>query len=274
MCRWIAYAGPPLRVSTLLFQPENSLIRQSLHATRGVATNGDGFGLGWYGERPFPGLYRDILPAWNDANLHSLADQVRARLFFAHVRASTGTATSRENCHPFAYEHLLFMHNGRIGGYDRIRRRLEGMVADEFYARRHGSTDSELFFLLALSNGLMEEPIPAIARTVRQVRREMALQNVEEPFRMTAALSDGERIIAVRTSSDGASPSLFHTAGGEILADGPQLRFTPGRGTVMVLSEPLDAEGHWQEVPEDHVLETRQGEARVRPIPLDLVGAA
>ncbi|HYF08743.1 MAG TPA: class II glutamine amidotransferase, partial [Acetobacteraceae bacterium] len=174
MCRWIAYAGPPLRMDTLLFRPENSLIRQSLHATRGVTTNGDGFGLGWYGERSFPGLYRDILPAWNDANLRSLAEQVRARLFFAHVRASTGTATSRENCHPFAFEHLLFMHNGRIGGYDRIRRRLEALVDDAFYQHRRGTTDSEVFFLLALSNGLFDEPIPALARTLGQVRRVMA----------------------------------------------------------------------------------------------------
>lgn len=273
MCRWIAYAGAPIRLDALLFQPENSLISQSLHATRGVPTNGDGFGLGWYGERPFPGLYRDILPAWNDANLRSLAEQVRARLFFAHVRASTGTATSRENCHPFTYENLLFMHNGRIGGYDRIRRRLESLVADEFYALRRGTTDSELFFLLALSNGLMDEAVPAIARTVRQVRREMAKQNVEEPFRMTAALSDGESVMAIRCSSDGQSPSLFHAAGGELVSDGRRLRFTPGRGAVMVMSEPLDEESLWQEVPEDHVLETRHGEARVRPLPLELVGA-
>ncbi len=273
MCRWIAYAGPPVRLDTLLFLPENSLISQSLHATRGVPTNGDGFGLGWYAERPFPGVYRDILPAWNDANLRSLSEQVRARLFFAHVRASTGTATSRENCHPFTHENLLFMHNGRIGGYDRIRRRLEGMIADEFYHKRRGTTDSELFFLLALSNGLMEEPATAIARTIRQVRREMARHNVEEPFRMTAALSDGERVMAVRTSSDGASPSLFHAAGAELVVEGRAIRFTRGRGTVMVLSEPLDEEASWQEVPEDHMLETRHGEARVRPMPLELVGA-
>ncbi len=273
MCRWIAYAGPPVRLDTLLFQPENSLISQSLHATRGVPTNGDGFGLGWYGERPFPGLYRDILPAWNDQNLRSLSEQVRARLFFAHVRASTGTATSRDNCHPFAYGNTLFMHNGRIGGYATIRRRLESMIADEFYDQRRGSTDSELFFLLALSNGLMDEAVPAIARTIRQVRREMALANIAEPFRMTAALSDGERVMAIRASSDGQSPSLFHASGGEVVTEGRRIRFTPGRGTVMVLSEPLDSDDLWHEVPEDHMIETRHGEARISPLPLELVGA-
>lgn len=273
MCRWIAYAGPPVRLDTVLFQPENSLINQSLHATRGVPTNGDGFGLGWYGERPFPGVYRDILPAWNDQNLRSLSEQVRARIFFAHVRASTGTATSRENCHPFAFGNALFMHNGRIGGYATIRRALESMIADEFYDHRHGTTDSELFFLLALSNGLMEETVPAIVRTIHQVRREMACANVSEPFRMTAALCDGERMLAIRTSSDGKSPSLFHASGSELVNEGSRIHFTPGRGTVMVLSEPLDSEDFWHEVPEDHMLETRHGEARVSPLPLELVGA-
>ena len=129
MCRWLAYSGPRLRMSELLFEPVNSLIRQSLLAQRGtVPTNGDGFGLGWYGERRRPGLFRDTLPAWNDANLHDLAQQIAAPLFFAHVRASTGTATSRDNCHPFRLRNLLFMHNGEIGDFMRIRRDVEHMI--------------------------------------------------------------------------------------------------------------------------------------------------
>ena len=101
MCRWLAYAGPDLLIERLLFAPSNSLIQQSLSAQRSIVpTNGDGFGLGWYGGQTQPGLFRDTLPAWNDANLRSLSEQIRSRLFFAHVRASTGTSTSRDNCHP------------------------------------------------------------------------------------------------------------------------------------------------------------------------------
>jgi len=129
MCRWLTYCGDPIYLDKVLFEPRNSLISQSLRARHShVTTNGDGFGIGWYGERPTPGVYRDILPAWNDQNLKSLAHQIRSGLFLAHVRASTGTATSRANCHPFAHGKWLFMHNGQIGGYERIRRRLEGMI--------------------------------------------------------------------------------------------------------------------------------------------------
>ncbi len=268
MCRWLAYSGPPMRIDRLLLQPANSLIRQSLHSQRGaVPTNGDGFGVGWYGERSFPGVFRDTLPAWNDANLRSLAEQSRARLFFAHVRASTGTSTSRENCHPFAFENFLFMHNGKIGGYARIRREIEHMIPAALYQSRVGTTDSEAFFLLAIGNGLIDDPARALARTIGQVTELMRAHDIEDPFRMTAALSDGERIVAVRYSSDHQSPTLYYAIGGEIDVPDREVRFTAGRGSVLVLSEPLDEhEGPWLEVPEGHVLESKSGDARVQPL--------
>ena len=98
MCRWLAYSGTPIPLEDLLFKPENSLIRQSLAASESIVpTNGD---------RSFPGIYRDTMPAWNDSNLLSLSQQIHARSFFAHVRASTGTTTSRDNCHPFRHRDL------------------------------------------------------------------------------------------------------------------------------------------------------------------------
>ena len=61
-------------MADLVCAPAHSLVHQSLHATEAkTGTNGDGFGLGWYGERPEPGLYRDIRPAWSDENLKSLS---------------------------------------------------------------------------------------------------------------------------------------------------------------------------------------------------------
>ena len=102
MCRWLAYSGAPIHLEEAIFRPEHSLIDQSLNARQGeTTTNGDGFGIGWYGNRDFPGVYRDIQPAWNDANLQALAAQIESRLFFAHIRAATGTAVQRTNCHPF-----------------------------------------------------------------------------------------------------------------------------------------------------------------------------
>ncbi len=129
MCRWVAYLGEPIFLEEFVTTPRQSLIVQSRHSREGKnAVNGDGCGLGWYGDREQPGLFRDVRPAWSDENLLSLAHQIKSRLFFAHVRASTGTATTRANCHPFSYGNWMFMHNGKIGGWDRVRRPIEAAI--------------------------------------------------------------------------------------------------------------------------------------------------
>ena len=194
MCRWLAYRGTPIYLDSLIFEPEYSLVSQSLSARQAkVPTNGDGFGLGWYAHRPNPGLFRDVLPAWNDANLKSLSQQIRSGLFFAHVRASTGTETSRSNCHPFSHGRWMFMHNGQVGGWERLRRTLEQSIPDHLYRCRKGTTDSEALFYLLLSEGLDEDPPAALERVVGHVLRLTAHAGEREPFRFTAALTDGER---------------------------------------------------------------------------------
>jgi predicted glutamine amidotransferase len=99
MCRWVAYAGPEIYLEDLVFHQEHSIVSQSLAANQSSwVTNGDGFGVAWYTQRTTPGLFKDVLPAWNDSNLRSLAAHIRTKLFFAHVRATTGTAVNRSNC--------------------------------------------------------------------------------------------------------------------------------------------------------------------------------
>ena len=93
MCRWLAYSGSPVRLYDLLYKPVNSLIMQSKHSRMGAETmNGDGFGIGWYGSQPTPGLFHSTEPAWHDRNLRELSWQASAGRVFAHIRATTGTA--------------------------------------------------------------------------------------------------------------------------------------------------------------------------------------
>lgn len=246
MCRWLAYRGDNVFLEQLIFEPDNSLASQSLAAQHSHwPTNGDGFGVGWYADRETPGLFRDVLPAWNDANLRNVSAQVRSRLFFAHVRASTGTSTARSNCHPFQYRNWLFMHNGQIGEFDRVRRTLMLQVEPTLFAHIQGSTDSELFFYLLLTNGGAEDPLGAFAITVGQVLDIMERLGVEEPFRMSAALTDGDQIVAIRFADDARAPSLFH---GE--AD-----ILTGADGVLIASEPLDPDaGPWRAIDQAHWL--------------------
>lgn len=239
MCRWAAYTGAPIFLEDIVSRPQHSLIRQSHCATRcPTATNADGFGLAWYGERDEPGLYRDVYPAWSDPNLKSLTAQVRSSLFLAHVRASTGTATSRNNCHPFAVGRWSFMHNGQIGGYDAFRRDADMLIPDRLYPHRKGATDSEALFLVALAEGLEDDPMGALLRAVARFEMLSRVKGEAPHVRLTCAMSDGKRLYAARYATEGVAPTLYH-------------RWSEGRGGRAVVSEPLDlAEEGWIEVPE------------------------
>lgn len=238
MCRWAAYIGKPIFLEEIVSKPGHSLIRQSQCATQcHTAINADGFGLAWYGDRAEPGLYRDVMPAWSDPNLKSLTATVKSGLFLAHVRASTGTATSRNNCHPFTHGHWSFMHNGQIGGYEQFRRAGEMMIPDSLYPERKGATDSEALFLVALAEGLEADPRAALERATARLEALSRERGHTPHMRLTAALSDGARLYAVRYASDDQAPSLYH-------------RWSDTRRGRAVVSEPLeDDEGDWEEIP-------------------------
>lgn len=263
MCRWAAYTGEPILLEDIVSRPGHSLIHQSQCASEcKSAINADGFGIAWYGERPEPGLFRDILPAWSDPNLRSLTAQVRSSLFLAHVRASTGTATSRNNCHPFAVGRWSFMHNGQIGGYERFRRDAEMLIPDHLYPHRRGATDSEALFLVALGEGLDDDPRGALERATARLGALSCRKGEAPHIRMTAAFSDGRRLFAARYATDGMAPTLYH-------------RWSVGLRGRAVVSEPLEAGECWEAVPQGSFC-TFEGDAvAVEPFrPVELVLSA
>ncbi|MER5843069.1 MULTISPECIES: class II glutamine amidotransferase [Streptomyces] len=256
MCRWLAYSGTPILLDSILYRPKHSLIDQSLHSKLGVeTTNGDGFGVGWYGSHTdTPAVVRDIGPAWSNRNLREIAGHVRSPLFFAHIRASTGSPVQETNCHPFRHGRWMWMHNGAIEGFDRIRRDLALAVDPELFLSVEGSTDSELMFYLALTFGLERDPPDAVARMAGLVERVGREHGVEFPLQMTVAVTDGRRLWAFRYSTRKASRSLFYSTRVETLRSlHPDVAFLReiSDGTRLIVSEPLgDLPGAWNEVPE------------------------
>ena len=214
MCRWMAYSGDPILAEELLFRPKHSMIDQSLHAELGeITTNGDGFGIGWYGDGngTTPALFKSTHPAWNDRNLREVAGQIRTPLLFAHVRASTGTPVQRSNCHPFRHGRWLWMHNGSLAGFQEVKRDLLMAVDPSLYPEIEGSTDTETLFFLALTFGLTDDPPAAVARAVGLVEHVGRRHGIEYPVHMTVATSDGESIWAFRYSSEKATSSLSYS---------------------------------------------------------------
>lgn len=240
MCRWLAYQGAPIYLDELVYIPEHSLVHQSLEARKAVTrVNADGFGLGWYTERETPGQFHEVLPAWGDENLRSLAHHIRSHRFMAHIRSSTGTQVSRSNCHPFIIENWMFLHNGQIGEFDKVKFALERRLPESLYLLKRGSTDSELLFLLMIHFGLYDDPETAVQKTISLVESELKAKNVSEPFKASMCISDGERFWVVRYSSDGCPPTVF-------------IRCKDGNMTLA--SEPLDSQTEWNMVPVQSIL--------------------
>jgi glutamine amidotransferase len=255
MCRWLAYSGSPVRLERLLFDFKHSLIDQSLHSRLGAeTTNGDGFGIGWYGVGDNPGVFRSIEPAWNDRNLRELAAHVESPLLFAHIRAATATPVQLTNCHPFRYGRWLWMHNGVIYDLPKVKRDLVLEVDPALYPYIEGSTDSEIFFYLALTMGLEDDPPRAVADAVGFIEATGRRHGVEHPIQMTVATTNGESIWVFRYASEGRARSLFFSTELKTLRMlyPDDTRFEGlDEESRLVVSEPLGSRvGAWTEVPE------------------------
>jgi glutamine amidotransferase len=271
MCRWNAYIGEPLPLGELLFRTQHGLIDESLHSRMGAeTTNGDGFGVGWYGaaDRSLPARYRSVDPAWNDTNLRELGDHISSPLFLAHIRAAIGSPVQQTNCHPFRHGRWLFVHNGMIDGFAALHRELLLAVDPSLFDGIKGSTDSELLFHLALTFGLEDDPLGSMERAVGFVEAKAGERGIESPVQMTVGISDGERLWAVRYSSQHRSRTLFVSEDVDALR-----RLHPGNerlqnlreGDRAVVSEPLsDLAGAWLEVPESTALVVADGDLEQR----------
>ena len=255
MCRWLAYTGSPVRIEELILKPDHSLIDQSLDSRLSESTtNGDGFGMGWYGATDIPALFRSVEPAWNNRNLIDLARHLESRLVFAHIRASTGTAVQQTNCHPFRYGRWLWMHNGLINNFASVKRDLAFAIDPSLYAEIEGSTDSELFFYLALTFGLEANPQRGVERAVGFIEDTGKAHGIEYPVNLTVATTDGQSVWAFRYASDGHARSLYYSTAVQTLRE--QFPDVPvfaevSEDTRLIVSEPQGVlAGVWQEFPQ------------------------
>ncbi len=290
MCRFTFYLGPRIRLSTLLIEPDHSLIRQSAHSReREEPLNGDGFGVGWYARNftAATAVFRSITPAWNNRNLHNLARVVASDCVMAHVRAATHSSGVNEaNCHPFRYRQFLCMHNGDVGGFDRVRRRLLESVCDEAFNNVYGSTDSEHLFAVFIDEWLAQPDhanvsvrmADALDRTITRVVDAVHRHGGAEPSYLNVAVSDGEHAVVSRyvDPADHQAQSLYYHVG-NIYPEEPSRRASDDRDSrhaVVVSSERLTGSDGWQSVPVNHLVIIARGRPPVlRPCAAPAVAA-
>lgn len=241
----MAYKGQPHYIEDWLLNSEHSLIEQSKSAElTPYGVNGDGFGLGWYGNKTEPGLFKSTQPAWNNSNLKSVAAHVKSSLFFGHVRAATNTPIQDTNSHPFQYKNWLMVHNGLIHEFPILKKALMEQIKPEYFQYILGSTDSEVLFYLLLSYGLASNVNSAILKTIAFIEQLAAQHKLPHALRMTLGISDGKSLWAVRYSSNNHSPSLFYNT--------LEYENTP---QCLIVSEPLNqCDNCWTSIPEKSIL--------------------
>ena len=250
MCRYAAYIGPPIPLSSLIYKPSNSLVHQATEAMKTpTRINADGFGVGWYvSESREPAVFKDISPVWNNRNLGEIADKIYSRSIAAHVRsAKSFDPVMRENCHPFRRGRLLWMHNGDIPGRARLTRQVGIEASDELLAMIRGNTDTEAaltLFLARLDTPFDEAPLEVLAgameETVAQIAEWHRETDGSSPLELNFCLLTGREIVATRFAiARRTGPTLYWCANP---LDGDER-------SVLVASEPLFERGDWHEVP-------------------------
>eukprot|EP00743_Colponemidia_sp_Colp-15_P005046 GILK01005433.1.p1 GENE.GILK01005433.1~~GILK01005433.1.p1 ORF type:complete len:300 (-),score=34.18 GILK01005433.1:182-1081(-) len=284
MCRILIYKGrdpeeDAILLADLVTRPEHSIIKQS-HSCRERTPfhdqpqylNGDGFGIGWYTpDSPTPCVFTSISPAWNNANLVRLAEKVTSPLIYAHVRAaSPGSHIIDVNCHPFIRGQLLWMHNGGVAHFDKLRRRVLMSLTESVFESIQGTTDSEHCFAIfqnlltkdvEKSSFTPEELRDTMLKTLKVINEMSAEANITEPSLLNFAVSDGKTIIATRyVNNDKAdAASLYYSSGTkfEVDSDGVyrMLHRHKREHVVIIASERLTSVlEDWVEVPRNHLV--------------------
>ncbi|CAF5039639.1 unnamed protein product [Rotaria sp. Silwood1] len=264
MCRWFAYIGEePTLLEDILIKPKHSIIKQidehflpNLHITydphlyrkklsSGIAsdshgpnhlTNVDGFGLGYYtgATADFnndnvnrPCVYKSTRPPLNDLNLMSLCAHTSSKCIFAHIRAATGLSPAVEtNNHPFVFGRYLFMHNGRVANFSKIKIALLQKLSHKAYENIFGTTDTEhvaaLFFTYLGDDWDSELPMKnlknAMIKTLQDILaliRESA-KDMDETLlhsSLNFAVTDSCQLLAIRFLSmeDFEPASLYYS---------------------------------------------------------------
>jgi gamma-glutamyl hercynylcysteine S-oxide hydrolase len=260
VCRHLAYAGPPVRLGSLLTDPPHALVRQAWaprRQTHGVM-NVDGFGVGWYvpGD-PLPARHRGVGPVWADETFAELSRVISSGAFLAALRSATeGMAHGPAASAPFRHGRWLFSHNGAIRDWDSAVVKLAADLDPARLARLEVSTDSALLWVMvtqALDSGA--DPAQALAGTVRRARDAGG-------ERLNLLLTDGTTIWA--TAVGASLVTRRHVSGGAVRTQ-PLDAFADGDG-VVVASEPHDDEPGWADVPDGSLVVATAGDVRITPL--------
>ncbi len=287
MCRVLMYKGQAVGLDELLYQPNNSLVKQAYHPQMLDMLSLAGFGmLAWDHTSHHPDVpfsYRSVNIPVFDQNLKDLAEKLQVTTLLAHVRGVVfhqNPTVGEQNLHPFRYKgyRLALAHNGYLANFDRMRFALVEHIKPEIARLIRGNSDTEWIYALLLSQFEdaraavgAEEIVHALEKTlsiIRDLRREHDI-HISSPTNLF--ISDGLSMVATRFAFDYGcydmqSPaeirdsrhlflSIWYTTGKSYGLHDDEWKMIGGPmeagDSVLISSEPLTRDtSTWFEVPE------------------------
>lgn len=247
MCRIAAYVGPPVPLSSLLYDPPHALERQAYLPREMVSghVNVDGTGVAWWrqGETE-PLRYATERPPWSDANLPALAPRLHGSPVLAVVRSATeGMGAGVENAHPFVVGGLAGSHNGHLRRFrEEVAWELLDRIDTALLPTARSLTDASLLVLMVASRRRAGQPLEtAVAGAAREAADIAAEAGAAAALNLV--LAEADRVVGLRMARGVPANTLYLLERGE--------RWPQGR---LLASEPLDDDPGWTEVESDRLV--------------------
>lgn len=228
--------------------------------------NADGYGVVWYAEAPRvtggnersaspaaaagdadrnarsdrslrPARIAETRPIWRDEEeLRATLGLIGSSCVVAALRNGTpGIPMDRSGLLPLTHDRWTFVLNGFVPRFrERHMRALRASLPDRLYAELRGSSDSETLFLLVMA--ALEEgaaPLDALRACARTVAERVGPTEAQ----LNMLLTDGRKLVAVRTGTVARTNSMYAAAGHPLAPAG-----------VLLSSEPLDEDPTWEPV--------------------------
>jgi predicted glutamine amidotransferase len=257
MCRLFGFRSvTSSQVHRSLVSAENALAVQS-------RVHKDGWGVAWY-HLGVPHLIKGADSAFQDRMFARVSGVVASRTVLAHIRQATVGDINVLNSHPFQYGRWVMAHNGTVFEFARHREALLNLIDPALRRSVLGDTDSEMLFMLVLTElgrlVALDAPVvsvPQVAGAIEAALNRVRAQcdeSADRASRLTVLLTNGDTMVGACSGRELHWSTWKHVCQDKDVcafhAPNCEAPSVDGKVNHLILSsEPLQGENDWTELP-------------------------
>lgn len=211
--------------------------------------NSDGWGIGFF-QKGEGLLKKRPVEDCVGVDLAEVIEDLETEIMLGHIRNATLGNPSNENTHPFRSRGWLFIHNGTLNNFDKIKDQLREMIPPFLYRNIKGDTDSEHIFHLILAYlhdcskldkpNIKPEEIATAAKETIKLLVEFGNKNgIDNIGNINFIMSNGNYLVATRY---GELP-LYKMSLDNIKSSLPVTN-----QAIIIASKDLIVGPHWEEI--------------------------